>query len=73
MMYKGRWRVTPKSKANAFMQEYATISKLKMDRGTRQERRRVAKHLRGMRTEKGNRETIYCARTEEQLYIAEEW
>ena len=49
MLYEGRWRVTPRSKANAFMQEYANISKSISNRATRQERRRVAKHLRGMR------------------------
>ena len=49
MLYEGRWRVTPRSKANAFMQEYANISKSISNRATRQEKRRVAKHLRGMR------------------------
>ena len=35
MLYKERWRVTPRGKANAFIEEYANISKRKTDRRTR--------------------------------------
>ena len=49
MMYKGRWRTTPKEKANAFMLEYANIIRGKTDRGTKAERRRVTKYLKGAR------------------------
>ena len=49
MLYEGKWRITPRAKANAFIQEYANISRSRTNKETRKERKRVAQHLRAMR------------------------
>ena len=46
MLYRSKWRTTPKAKANAFIQEYAEISSGKSTKRTRKEKVSVASHLR---------------------------
>ena len=46
MLYRGKWRTTPKAKANAFIQKYAEISSGKSTKKTRKEKVSVASHLR---------------------------
>ena len=47
MYYNGRWRTTPRAKADAFVREYAEISGRKTDRAIRREKVEVARELRG--------------------------
>ena len=49
MLYRGIWRTTLRAKANAYIQEYASISAGKSDRRTRRERIIVGTHLKGAR------------------------
>ena len=47
MFYEGRWRTTPKAKADAFAREYAKISGRSTNREIRREKVGVARDLRG--------------------------
>ena len=66
MIYNGRRCITPKAKANAFIQEFAGVSNMKKDKQSRAVRRSVRRLMRA----RGARQEIEADYTMEELGAA---
>ena len=60
MLYRGKWRTTPKAKTNAFIQEYAELSSGKSTKKTRRERERVTMKLEHTKREREREREREC-------------